>query len=135
MTSKKLDNPITVAEVALSDIPAHRANLLFGGKCGDFVSIRPCDPQYGEKTYLGVLLGEIARSVGFGFNAETQRLTFGFSQHNPAIFVPDLATVIYGSASWWGLIKSEDDLKQITDADIENVWYVRALKAIHEKEG
>ncbi len=135
MQSKKLEAPITVAEVALTDTPAHKAVLLFGGKCGDFVAIRPCDPKYEDKTFLGVLLGEIAQNVGFGYNTEAQRMSFGFTGHNPAIFVPDLGAVIYGNASWWGQIKSEDDLKQITDADIENVWYVKALKALHENVG
>lgn len=130
MQSKKLDNPITVSEVGLEETPAFKAKLLFGGQCGDFVSVRPCDPQYGDKTYLGILLGEVAQSVSFGYNAESQMMRFGFAMHNPAIFVPDLNTVIFGMASWWGKIKSEDDLRQITDADIENVWYVKALKAL-----
>lgn len=47
---------------------------------------------------------------------------------NPAIFVPELGKIIFGMESWWGRIKSEEELKDITDGDIENVWYVKMLK-------
>jgi len=35
-----------------------------------------------------------------------------------------------GCGSWWGAIDNEEDLKDITDSDIENVWYVQLLKKI-----
>ena len=44
---------------------------------------------------------------------------------NPAIFVPELGKIIFGMESWWGRIKSEEELKDITDGDIENVWHVK----------
>jgi hypothetical protein len=32
------------------------------------------------------------------------------------------------------VIKSEAELKAITDEDIQNVWYVKALKQLESKE-
>ena len=51
--------------------------------------------------------------------------------HNPAIYVPELGKVIYGMESWWHAIKDEKELKDITDNDIDNVWYVKALKEVN----
>lgn len=45
---------------------------------------------------------------------------------------PEKKTVVFGCNSWWRLIESESQLKTITDADIDNVWYVRALRALTE---
>lgn len=36
--------------------------------------------------------------------------------------------------SWWALIKGPEHLKEITDGDIQSVWYVQALKAMTEAE-
>ena len=51
------------------------------------------------------------------------------SHNNPAIFVPELKRIVWGMESWWGAVKSEDELKEITDEDIDNVWYVKLLKS------
>ena len=39
--------------------------------------------------------------------------------------MPELGKIIFGMESWWGRIKSEEELKDITDGDIENVWHVK----------
>jgi hypothetical protein len=51
---------------------------------------------------------------------------------NPVIFIPDIMRVVLGIESWWSVIRKPEDLKQITDADIQNVWYVKALKSMHK---
>ena len=38
-----------------------------------------------------------------------------------------------GAKSWWGVIKSIEEIKDITDDDISNVWYVKLAKALKEK--
>ena len=53
---------------------------------------------------------------------------------NPAIYVPVLDKIIWGYGSWWGPIKSEEHLKQITDEDIQNIWYVKALKQLADNK-
>jgi hypothetical protein len=99
---------------------------------GRFVSIRPCAEECKNKTYLGIYLGDLPISNHVTHNSETKELNVGFMT-NPAIFVFDLKKIVYGCESWWGLIQGEEDLKQITDADINNVWYVKALKTMSQE--
>lgn len=98
---------------------------IFGNK-GALVSVRPCGEMYNGKTYLGFLIGEIA--LGSSISVLDDKIQLNWSGHNPAIFVPELGEVIYGCGSWWSEIKSEEQLSQITDDDIENVWYVKLWK-------
>jgi hypothetical protein len=91
-----------------------------------WVKVRPCGKEYGDKTYLGILLGEIALTVSCSLTRDGI-LEIGHSMHNPAIYVPDLHEIIFGCGSWWGAIKDPDDARNITDADIGDVWYVRML--------
>lgn len=94
-----------------------------------WVSVRPCDEACKGQTYLGWLLGDMAlgpavRMLSGGV------LEIGMGMRNPAIFVPDLGRVVFGCESWWSPIKSADDLRKITNQDIDNVWYVRVLKEV-----
>ena len=47
---------------------------------------------------------------------------------NPAIYVPELGKIIFGMESWWGIIESPEELKDISDDDISNTWYVKLLQ-------
>lgn len=62
-------------------------------------------------------------------NSESKELSISFS-NNPAIFVFDLNKIVYGMESRWGIIENEEDLKEITNKDINNIWYVKALKEL-----
>jgi hypothetical protein len=116
-----------------SDKPLRTEKALFSDtKTGDFVAVRPCGDEYDNKTFLGVYLGEAALSQIIKIEDNKIKTELGF--YNPAIFVPDLNEIIYGCASWWGKIKSPDDLKQISDVDINNVWYVKVMKTIAQAE-
>jgi hypothetical protein len=131
----QLKEPITVAAIEWGDgiDQPCKPELLFGGKAGDWVAIRPCIEGIDTKTYLGVLLGEM-HAPSVQYNKETSTLTIGLGfMGNPAIWVPDLNRIVMGYESWLGKIDSPDDLRQITDADIENVWYVQCLKALAKK--
>lgn len=97
-------------------------------KQGCMVKIRPCGAEYKDKTYLGFYIGDVA--MGSSVTIKDKKIQLSFAGHNPAIFVPELRKVIYGCESWWGEIKNESELKDITDNDINNVWYVQALKAM-----
>lgn len=99
------------------------------GQIGKFVMIRPCGEEYEGKTFLGLYLGELPIDSNISHNPDTKELNISFL-NNPAIFVFDLNKIIYGMESWWGVISNELDFKQITDIDIENVWYVKALKQL-----
>ncbi len=98
---------------------------------GKFVKVRPCGDSYGGKTYLGLYLGALPIGHNISHNPETKELKVSFAS-NPAIFTFGLNKIIYGCESWWGVIESEEDLKEITDADINDVWYVKALKELSE---
>jgi hypothetical protein len=104
-------------------------------KCGTPVKIRPCNEKYGSKTYFGILLGDIAKSISISID-KNQDLNVSHSFYNPAIFVPELSTVIYGYESWWSEITSEEDLnKLITDDVIKNVWYMKMLNSLNKEKG
>lgn len=94
---------------------------------GKFVGIRPCSSQ---ATYLGIYLGDLPLGVEVSYHPETGILHVSQGFHNPAIWVPDLNRIVYGAESWWDIMTSPDDLRKITDADIQDVWYVKALKAL-----
>jgi hypothetical protein len=103
------------------------------GKVGDFVAIRPVGKEHEGKTFLGIMLGDFPVSPIASYRPSTGQMRV-VMKTNPAIFVPDLNKVVFGFESWWGVIKDENDLRQITDSDIQNVWYVKALKKMAERE-
>lgn len=123
--------PMTIDKIAYDTEPVARAG--WGESPGSFVTIRPIGNDNPEnKTFLGLLVGDIAVTTGVSYKeGEGGRvLTVKRSMYNPAIFVFELKRIVFGYESWWGVIESEDQLSQITDADINDVWYVRALKAL-----
>ena len=101
----------------------------WGYKTGMPVAVRPCDEEYEGKTFLGFYLGDLPLQNTISFNEEKGILKVG-THNNPAMFVPEHGRIIWGCGSWWHEIKSEDDLKQITDEDIENTWYVKLAKSM-----
>jgi hypothetical protein len=132
------ENPVTIEDdfefpMEISEIDKSKACYspmsLTGTKAGALVKIRPCGDEYENKTYLGIYVGEIAISTNIGLFEKTKKLSIMFNR-NPAIFVPELKKVIFGCESFWGEIKSEEELKDITDDDIENVWYIQLLKEL-----
>ncbi len=100
--------------------------LLQSNRSNSLVTIRPCDEQYKDKTFLGFLLGEIALNTMLSITDD--KISCGFANYNPAIYVPELNKVIYGCESWWGMVNSEEDFKKISDQDIENIWYVKLYR-------
>lgn len=94
--------------------------------CGHLVKIRPCGEEYENKTYLGILLGNLPLDFVVSYSEEDEILTVSSFQ-NPGIYVPALKKIIFGAESFWGRISTEDELKDITDSDIENVWYIKEI--------
>lgn len=133
-----IDFPITVTGVEQREWLEPWEPGMRGGDVGRFVMIRPCNKELNPdgKTFLGLYLGDM-RVMGGGlrYNKETQRIQFLEQYGNPAIFVFDLKRVVFGYASWWGIIESEEQLQKITDADIDDVWYVKALRALSVEVG
>lgn len=130
-TDVDLKFPLEVSEIKMNGARSGTSRIV-----GSWVSIRPCD---GDKTYLGVYLGDMTLSSFCSYHLKTKVLSI--TPHtNPAIYVPDLKRVVWGMESWWGTISKPEDLKKITNADIQNVWCVKALielgeASIAEEEG
>ncbi len=126
-----MEFPVTVQSIEFADIDTPISpKRLFGGEAGAWVAVRPVGDK---KTYLGVLLGDY-HPPSVSFNKESGALIVGKGIGNPAIWVPDLKRVVMGWGSWWGEIKTPEELRNITDADIENVWYVKAFKELSESK-
>lgn len=125
-----IEFPIEVKSIRFSKEEVLQLNILFGGKCGDMVQVRPCDEQFEGKTFLGILLGDIALSQSVAWDKQKGELIVQRAMYNPAIFIPDRDAIVYGCGSWWGKIEDETQLRQITNEDIQNVWYVKALKQL-----
>jgi len=120
--------PIEVKGIIL---PKDPVKSYFGEPVGSWVSVKPCGEKYGDKTYLGILLGELPISCMAMYDKE-QNIEFLYHR-NPAMYVPDLKEIIYGCGSWWDMIEKPEDLKNISDQDINNIWYVKALKELSTK--
>lgn len=125
--SKFIEYPISVTEIKVEEFDG---KLLYHEDVGKLAKVRPCGEEYGDKTYLGIFLGDIPCSPHISHNRETGVLNIR-AHCNPAIFVPELKKVVFGMESWWSIVQSEKDLdKEITDEVINNQWYVRMLKAM-----
>ena len=94
---------------------------------GGWVKVRPVAKEYEGKTFLGIYLGDLPVGQMTTYNPDDKSMGIIFKR-NPAMFIPDLKKIIYGMESWWGEISKPEDMKSITNKDIENVWYVKALK-------
>ena len=111
----------------IKEIEYEKADILRScSNSGKLVKIRPCGKEYGEKTYLGLYLGDMATSPSLSIKDD--KIAVRMSMHNPAMFVFDLSKIIFGYESFWGVIKTEADLSGISDNDIDSLWYVKALK-------
>jgi hypothetical protein len=119
--------PITVHGITYSD------SDLFGFDIGyerfSLVSVRPCEKALKGKTFLGIYIGQLPQGVGISYHRESGVLAARFAYHNPAIWVPELQKIVWGSGSWWSPIESLDALRAITDEEINNTWYVKLLSA------
>lgn len=102
-------------------------------KPGTFVAVRSCKEEHGDKTRLGIVIGYVPIHAGVEHHKETNRLKFYLSGDNPAIFVFELNEVVLGCGSWWSEIESEVQLREISNNDIQNAWYVKALKQLMDK--
>lgn len=100
---------------------------------GKLVRIRPCDEKYNGKTFLGIFLGNMPIPMYVYYDKDEQLLSIR-NMNNPAIFIPDINEIVFGFESWWSIVKSVEDVKDITDDDINNVWYVKMLNSLDKQE-
>lgn len=123
--SRYIQYPITVTDIQNNSDQHYSLHT-----CGQPVKVRPCACNEENKTYFGILLGDLPYMATCGFDKETGTLTIR-TMDNPAIFVPALKKVVYGCESWWERIDTPEAAdKAITDDDIENTWYVKLLQSL-----
>lgn len=128
---RNITYPITVNGIVYGDTGIYRKPSL--------CRVRPCAKEYNDKTYLGIFLGELMMAPTVSHIKRTGVLEVN-AMHNPCIFIPELMRIVWGCESWWSEIKSEKDLKDISDDTINSQWYVKMLQGMSqatapEKEG
>ncbi len=116
--------PITVNKIEHDSFASWRP-------AGALVKVRPCSKEYQGKTFLGILLGELAYDAMELYYRDTGILKI-VPMMNPAIFVPELKKIIWGMESWWSKIEDISELREISDEDIKNCWYVQLLRKMQE---
>lgn len=89
--------------------------------------------KYEGKTYLGLYLGDQPRIPNISYDEDKKVLTVG-AIHYPAIYVFALKEIIFGNESWWCKINSPEDMKDISEEEIDNTWYVKLLKTMCQEE-
>lgn len=124
--SKYIEYPLEISGIKQPNNIGIRTDSL-SAKCGQLVKVRPIGENYENKTYLGIYLGEADIGLHVSHNRTNKELSI-IRHYNPAIFVPELKEIIYGAGSWWRKINSEEELREISDDDVDNVWYVKLLK-------
>ena len=100
---------------------------------GKPVRVRPCGDEYCGKTYVGIYLGDLFMQNTVSYRRDTMELSV-IPITNPAMFVPELNKIIYGAESWWSIIKSGDDISDITNSEINNQWYMQLLSGIFKRK-
>ena len=128
--SRYVEYPLTIQGIDNEPIRERK----IGHEIGTPVAVRPCGEEYEGKTYFGIYLGELPISILTSYDRETGILK-NSTMNNPAMYVPELKRIIYGCGSWWQEIESASELQEITNADIEDTWYVKLAKELYGEEG
>ena len=129
----KIQYPIEVSKINFPKKLFIEEDIWGNVKTGALVAVAPCGDKYNEKTYLGFFIGSLPFNCCCSHDRISKELSF-YVGTNPAMFVPELGELIWGIGSYWHKINSKEELKQITDDDINNTWYIKALKLFEEKE-
>ena len=122
--SKFIEFPLTIDDILFKGL--YDFNL-YRDRVGSFVAVRPCGAEYENKTYVGILVGDLPTSIAVSLNHKSNDLKVFGDHHNPCIVVPSLGKIVWGYESWWHLIEKPEALDAISDEDIEGTWYVKAL--------
>lgn len=98
-------------------------------ECGQYVAINPLKSR---KTYLGVLIGELA-GPAVTYDRETKALSLTSGYGTTAIWVPELNKVVMGYESQSEKIKNPEEITKFVSAE-GTFWYEHALKQLKEKQ-
>jgi len=128
-SAKDLQEIEEISEIKKRGFGISERGVLAGASTGDFVAVRPVK---GDKTYLGIYIGEVVIDGFLSYNSGDKVLSVS-GHKNPMIYIPALKKNVFGASSWWSKIESEEDLKDITTDDLKNTWYVKALQELWKK--
>lgn len=123
--SMHIQFPISIANIVTGSCEPDS----LGHKPGALVAVRPADDT---KTYLGIYVGDLPIFISSSYNRSDKSLNITPAK-NPAMFVFALNKLVFGAESWWHEIDSPEELKDITDNDINGQFYVQYLKQFNEK--
>ena len=117
-----IEYPLTIQGLEIKDPEAWGISF-------EPVKVRLCED---DKTYFGILLGEFPWKTLASFNESDGKLVIS-TVTNPCILLPEQKRIVFGCQSWWSRIKPGEDISDITNADIENTWYVKLLRDMEKK--
>lgn len=96
----------------------------------ELVKIRPCNKKYNNKTFLGILIDyDFPINSSFLYSKESKTLTL-IMEGNPGIYVPELNEIMFGYESFWQKINNIEEISDITDETIDDLWYIKLLKEL-----
>lgn len=128
--SQYLDFPMRVEDIEKDDLSYDKP---IGARHGDLVRVRPCGEEYGGRTYLGVIVADAPTGITVSYDRERETLRVAQSLHNPLIVIPETHSVTWGYDSWWSVIKSPEELREITDGEIGDTWYVLLARGMQSR--
>lgn len=127
--SRYIEYPLTI--MGINNQKIDTAGL--GHVCGELCEVRLEGKDTGEKSYLGIYLGDLPIAIHTSYNRDSGILS-NSTMTNPAIYVFELRKIVYGCESWWRPIKSVDDFSGILKEDIDGTWYVQLLREMQKEE-
>lgn len=122
--SKYIEFPIVVEEIEYGDFEPWNNNICLA-------KVRIASDK-NKRTWLALYLGNFPHMPYVNYSDKTKKLKFGMAT-NPCLYVPALGRIVWGDESWWSRIESKDDLKDITDSDIDSQWYMQLLDCLNEE--
>lgn len=94
---------------------------------GKFARVRYASDEK-PGTFLAIYLGDAPTGTSVGI--EDDKIECELINYNPCLFVIEKNEIVFGYESWWNIIESPEELSEITDLDIDSVWYVKAMKQL-----
>lgn len=126
--SRYIEYPIQVNSIETEKLEGIR---MYASGC--LVQIKPCAKKYNGKTYLGLYLGDLPWMNNISYDEDAKILNVG-TINNPAIYVFALKKILFGAESWWCKIDSPEDMKDISEEEIDDTWYVKLQKTMCQEE-
>lgn len=120
--SRYIEYPISVTKIKNNKDEYDLYHEYVGQAC----EVRIADEK---QTHIGIHLGSLPTGIVSSYDQKTGILENNM-MNNPAIFVPTLKRIVWGYESWWRVLKEDDVPQGISDADIDEIPYVKLLRSM-----